>query len=179
MGISDEELKSFVEDYAQLGRTATKKDIIGEWVMVDTTSNSYIYQYRIHYRPDGTVSVFSKSRYYDSEFHTANNSGYFIFTYKDTGRWILEKDTLYTTLFADSICCTCDSYNLPLSRHKIDSLKSIYLSFSNLFWRECIYENKKELIYKEHIRVDADGKRMEVETDSSTMYYVKSDNLNN
>jgi len=180
LGISNDELRSFVEDYEQLGRTATKNDIIGEWMMADTTSSSVMYHYRVHYRPDGTVSVLSRNSFYPSEFQTANNSGYLLFTHKDVGRWILEKDTLFTTYFADSISCTCDLYDLPLSKHGNDSLRSIYLSFSNRFWREYEYKNKKEVTYKEYVRVDDDGSRMEITRDSGlSLYYEKSDNVNN
>lgn len=166
MGISDEELKEYVESSGQLGRRVVKDDLIGKWVESDSTD----YFTKYHFQSDGKVTFFYDYKYVSSSF-----SGYILYTFKEVGRWDLKGDTLYATYISDSVSCTNDLSHVPYSEQMNDSLKENIFVLEQMIqqYKKEKYASKNEITNKNYVRVDEDGMRMEMVSDGFSLYYVK------
>ena len=172
MGISDEELREYVESSEQLGKRAVRKDLIGKWVESDSTD----YYTKYKFQSDGNVTFLYNYKYVSSSF-----SGYILYTFKEVGRWNLKGDTLYTTFISDSVSCAHDLSHVPYSEQMNDSLKQNIFVLEQMVqqYKKEKYAGKTEVSDKNYVRVDDDGKRLEIAADGLSLYYNKSDNVNN
>lgn len=166
MGISDEELREYIESSEQLGKQAVGKDLIGNWVESDSTDYFTKYQFQ----SDGSVTFF-----YDYKYVSPSFSGYILYTFKEVGRWDLKRDTLFATFISDSVSCTQDLSHVPYSEQMNDSLKENIFVLEQMIqqYKKEKYASKNEITNKNYVRVDEDGMRMEMVSDGFSLYYVK------
>ena len=190
IGVTDEELASYIEAHQQLGRIATKKDIIGEWVRVDSMEGYAHYLYDV----DGTFT--NRVRY---EYKNSIYSGKVIGISSFGGTWEFKGDTLVKTDDTNSYGYCMDASQIRYSELKRDSIfldKEVSQDRQNSIMRDSVnsyiqeikksYENMKKWFKQGHVdkyilRVDDSGNKIEVtyfDSDSPEpiVYYIKRKN---
>ena len=187
IGITDEELASYIKAHQQLGKIATKKELIGEWVRVDSMGGYVHYLYDA----DGTFTYRVKSEYVNSIY-----SGKIIGVSSFGGTWKFKGDTLVKTDDPNSYGYCMDASKIRYSELKRDSIfsdKKVTQDQQNNIMRDSVnsfiqeikrrYEDDKKWFKQGHVdkyilRIDDSGNKIEVtyydsESTSPTIYYIK------
>ena len=190
IGVTDEELASYIEAHQQLGKIATKKDLIGEWVRVDSMGGD------VHYLYDADGTFTNRVRY---EYINSIYSGKIIGISSFGGTWEFKGDTLVKTDDTNSYGYILDASKIHYSELKRDSIFSdkevsqdqqinIMRDSVNSFIQEIMkmYENDKKEFKQGHVdkyilRIDDSGNKIEVtyfDSDSPEpiVYYIKRKN---
>jgi len=187
IGVTDEELASYIEAHQQLGKIATKKDLIGEWVRVDSM-NGYS---RYIFYPDRIFS--NRTRI---EIKNSLYSGKIISTTRTGGTWKFKGDTLYMTddptSYMYSLNTSRIQYN-EIKRDDVDSRMDMEKSQQMNKMRDSVNSYINELIeeHKEYnkwfkqghvnkfvLRIDDSGNKIEVtryndDNSVNSIYYIK------
>lgn len=190
LGVTDEELASYIEAHQQLGRIATEEDIIGEWVRVDSMGGYAHYLYDA----DGTFA--NRVRY---EYKNSIYSGKIIGISSFSGTWEFKGDTLVKTDNTNSYGYCMDASKIRYSELKRDSIfsdKEVSQAQQNGIMRDSVnsfiqeikklYEDNKKWFKQGHVdkyilRIDDSGNKIEVtyfDSDSPVpiVYYIKRKN---
>jgi hypothetical protein len=192
IGVTDKELKSFIEAHQQFGRIAEKKDIIGEWVKVDSMSGYF------HVIFDGDNTFLWRNRL---EKRHSIYSGKIIGIHSYEGTWEFKGDTLIETFNPNSYAYCMDASRIQYSENMFESVFSDLelgpLQQKGMMMRDTVnayikdlkhwYEdlNKKYFtrVSKRILRIDESGDKMEVtcldkDDKVSHMYFLmrKSEN---
>jgi len=187
IGVTDEELAAYISTHEQLGRIATKQDIIGEWVRLDSMSGYARYKFFV----DGTYSDRSQWKIKNS-FYTGdilNNS-------RTGGTWEFIGDTLVQTPDPTSYMYNVDASKIQYNERTQMSTSSGF-DFERLLQLGMIRDSVNSFIndlnkqHKEYndwfkqghqsrciLRIDDSGDKIEVtrfddDNTSPTVYYVK------
>ena len=192
IGVTDKELKSFIEAHQQFGRIAEKKDIIGEWVKVDSMRGY------LHVIFDSDNSFLWRNRL---EKRHSIYSGKIIGIHSYEGKWEFKGDTLIETFNPNSYAYCMDASRIQYSEKMFESVFSDLelgpLQQKGMMMRDTVnayikdlkqwYEdlNKKYFtkVSKRVLRIDESGDKMEVtcldkDNKASLMYFLmrKSEN---
>lgn len=187
IGVTDEELASYIEAHQQLGKIATKKDLIGEWVRVDSMRGD------VHYLYDADGTFTNRVR---DEIVNSIYSGKIIGVRSFGGTWEFKGDTLVKTDDTNSYGYILDASKIHYSELKRDSIfsdKEVSQDQQNNIMRDSVnsfiqeikkwYENDKKVfkqgsVDKLILRIDDSGNKIEVtyfdsESPEPIVYYMK------
>ena len=165
MSITDDELDSYVNSINTNGNAVTEKGLVGTW-----NSSSLIDEInQFEFRKDHTFSFLY------NKISTANlnfSQGKLSTTYKETGTWKLEGDTLIT--IPDSVDLEVDASKMVVQPERQEMLDRWVQNYKEEYisaYKKNIKEGGLRRAW--HARLDASRDKMELEIGESAVYYKR------